>query len=297
MSYDLYFYKRKDNKLSEEEICDYLDKNFPLNNSENSNQWTYENQDTGVYFGIDLNEQNSEEEIEIWDNFSKFDNLNFNFTINFIRPNFFGYETFPILDKIIEDLDLYILNPQDEIDPDNPRKYEKGYLEKQWIEHNEKMILQNFEEFQVDFYPKEKSDYLWSFQYNREDLQNSVTEDIFVAGYFLIKRKSDGKLYSFCVWPSHIPIIFPPVDFVIIQKEYKRLFKTVKESGLVSFETIANEFGKYIENVECEIPNLKAIRPHNAEKIAKEFNSLKIEFDTKKFGDFVSFDRFVNVKP
>lgn len=298
MSYDLYFYKKKNQELTEQEVSDYLNENFPLNNSEHPKQWTYENQDTSVYFSIDWNEPNTEEEDwEFWDNFADFEYLNYNFTINFIRPNFFGYEVFPILEKILEDLNIYILNPQDEIDPDKPQKFEKGYFEKQWIQHNERVILQNFNEFNKDYYPKEKSDYLWDFQYNREDLQNSLTEDIFVAGYFLIKKKSDNKLYSFCVWPSHIPIIFPPVDFVIIQKEYKKLFKTVKESGIVSFENIEKEFGKYIEDVECEIKNLKVITPNNSEKIAKAFNSMKIEYEVSKFGDFVPLDSFVNVKP
>lgn len=121
MSYDLYFYKRKSSNLSEQQVRDYLNNSNRFTLEENECQWNYYNEETGVYFGIDWNEPNTEdEEIEIWDNFEDYDNLNFCFTINFIRPNFFGYESFPILDEIIYDLDLYVLNMQDEIDPDNP---------------------------------------------------------------------------------------------------------------------------------------------------------------------------------
>ena len=148
MSYDLYFYKRKTNNLSEQNIKDYLNDSGLFETDDSLNQWNYSNDETQVYFSIDFTEPNiEEEEIEIYDSFSDFENLNSYFTINFIRPSFFGYEVFPILDKIIEDLDLYILNMQDEIDPDNPLKFEKGYLEKQWINQNHRLILENYLRF------------------------------------------------------------------------------------------------------------------------------------------------------
>src|SRR5699024_11050729 len=161
MSYDLYFYKKKSSNQSEKDIINYLNNSEYLTAEENETQWSYFNEETGVYFGIDLNEPNTEtEDIEIWDNFSEYEYLNVNFTINFIRPNFFGYESFPILEKIIEDLDVYLLNSQDEIDPDNPQKFEKGYLEKQWIRHNEQLIIQHFSDFKVEYFDKVKSNIL-----------------------------------------------------------------------------------------------------------------------------------------
>ena len=195
MSYDLYFYKKKSSNQSEKDIINYLNNSEYLTIEENETQWSYFNEETGVYFGIDLNEPNTEEEdIEIWDNFSEYENLNFNFTINFIRPNFFGYESFPILEKIIEDLDVFLLNPQDETDPDNPLKFEKGFLEKQWITQNEKLIIQHYEEFQVEYFDKEKSDYIWNYSLIRNELQENLEEDIFVPGYFLLKNKIDNQI-------------------------------------------------------------------------------------------------------
>lgn len=41
MSYDLYFFKRKTSRLSEEQVAKYLDENFPLNISEVDTQWMY----------------------------------------------------------------------------------------------------------------------------------------------------------------------------------------------------------------------------------------------------------------
>ena len=298
MSYDLYFYKRKSSSLSEEQVKDYLNNSNHFLLEGNENQWSYHNEETGVYFGIDWNEPNTEaEEIEIWDSFDDYENLNFCFTFNFIRPNFFGYESFPILDEIIDDLDLYILNMQDEIDADNPQKFEKDYLGNQWIVQNERLIRDNFETFQVDFYSKENSDYIWNYQFNRNQLQDNLNEDIFVAGYILLKNINDGKIYRVCVWPNHIPVIIPPVDFIIIQKKYKKFFKNVEESGLVSIQQIESKLGKYFQDFECEIPNLKVVYQESADKMQKEFNDLKIESQVNDFGNLISFDRLVNVKP
>lgn len=297
MSYDLYFYKRKSSNLTEEYVKNYLTRldNFIFH--ENSIQWEYHNKETGVYFGIDWSNPNIDiEETEIWDNFEDFENLNFSFTINFIRPDYFAYESFPILDKIISDLNLYILNPQDEINPDHPQKFEKGYLVNQWINHNEKLIVKNLDEFRVDFYPKEKSDYIWNYQFFRNLLQESLVEDIFVAGYLLFKNDTDGKIYSACVWPNHIPLILPPVDFVIIKKEYKKFFRIINESGFVSIQQIENKLGKYFEDFDYKIPGLKILYQENADKMKREFNDLKIEFQANDFGNVISFDSFVNVK-
>jgi hypothetical protein len=124
-----------------------------------------------------------------------------------------------------------------------------------------------------------------------------LTEDIFVPGYFVLKSREDGQLYTACVWPQHIPIILPPVDYLIIQKKYKKLFKKVEESGLVAYDTIIKQFGDQFEEFEYEVPRLKLIRQANADTIEKQFNSLKLGEPVNEFGNGVAFDSFVNVRP
>src|SRR5258705_6304569 len=134
MSFDLYFYRHKDSRLTEEDVAKYLSKNIAFNNSEYERQGSYENPNTGTYFIIDRQEKNTEtDELEAFDSFENFVNLNFYFYINFFRPRFFGLETFPIIDKLIEDLDLYVLNPQDNEQPDFPIKFKQGALLDSWI--------------------------------------------------------------------------------------------------------------------------------------------------------------------
>ena len=122
MSYDLYFYKRKEHQLSEGEIGDYLSHNVtPANKA--GNQWFYENEDTEVYFSFDHNQpEDDPESIELFEKFSDFDNTHFTFNLNFLRPVFFGKEAFTIVEKLINDLDLYVLDPQSKTNPDKPSK-------------------------------------------------------------------------------------------------------------------------------------------------------------------------------
>ncbi|SDD64787.1 hypothetical protein SAMN04487894_111118 [Niabella drilacis] len=299
MSFDLYFYKQKGSQQTEAELAAYLTKNLPHNISDHPRQWHYENPATGVYFLIDWNKpENDPEQIEIFENFRDFKYLNFNFSINFFRPRFFGFEIFPVIEKFITDLDLYVLNPQDENDPDSPGKFPKGYLEEQWIRQNDSVTVERFRELDFQYLSPDKSNYLWGYQTHRETLQENLTEeDIFVPGYFVVRNKEDGALYTACVWPMHIPVILPPVDYLIIQKEYERLSETVKESGLVSYDTIIKEFGDRFEPFEYEVPNLKVIRQANADSIEKQFNALKLGKTIKEFGNGIAFDGFVNVQP
>ncbi|MBD0725397.1 hypothetical protein B6A10_09420 [Flavobacterium sp. L1I52] len=297
MSYDLYLYKHKNSGLTEDLFSEYLTKNLKHNISDNPHQWIYENPETGVCFWFDWNEPNTEEaDIQLFDKFDDFINLNFNFGINFFRANFFGMETFPILEKILEENNLWVLNPQDDKNTDFPEKFEPNYLKNQWINHNEQVIREHYEEMNFEYYPLDKSNFIWRYLSNREKLQNNLIEDIFIPSYFMIKGNTDGKLYTGCVWPEHIPIILPPVDLVIIKKTIKSFFKTKEESGIILYQAIMNKFEKYFEPFENEISNLKVLRPEKAKLISAEFNKLPL-IEIKKFGVGVSFDRFVNIPP
>lgn len=62
MSYDLYFYKKKANTISEEDIKVYLNKYLQSTN-ENTNQWFIEDENTEVYFSFDLNDPDDDDEV------------------------------------------------------------------------------------------------------------------------------------------------------------------------------------------------------------------------------------------
>ena len=296
MSFDLYFYKHKNSSLSEEDVARYLSETLPFNNSEHDRQWSYENPNTGTYFIIEWNEKNNEsEDIEPSEDFADFVDLNFYFYINFFRPNFFGLETFPIIDKFIQDLELYILNPQDHDFPDSPQKFKSGILLDSWINSNARVSEGSHKEFSLEYFPLEKSNYFWWYQLHKTELENLITEDIYIPNLFILKSNEDNLLYTACAWTTHIPILLPTVDYIIIQKKHKRLFRTIEENGLVSYTTVIEKLGKYFSEFDFEVPNLKILSQDKADKMEKEFNSLVIYKTINEFGTGVAKDSFVNV--
>jgi hypothetical protein len=241
--------------------------------------------------------EGKKEDIELFDSLENFTNLNFSCSINFFRPRFFGLEIFPLIEKFISDLDLFVLDPQDEVDPNSPRKFEKDYLKNQWIRHNDGVTLAHFKELNFEYFPLEKSNQIWWYLSQRKELQDKLVDDSFVCGYFLLKSKEDGKIYTATTWTQHIPIVIPLVDYVIIQKKYKKLFKTVEESGLVKYSTIMSEFKDNFKPFKHEIPDLMTINQIDSDKIADRFNKLEIWKSIKDFGTGIAKGGVVNVKP
>ena len=203
MSYDLYFYRKKENPISKEKIQAEFKEIIPIDISEVDSQINYENERTGVYFLIDINKPNTEEEeedIELFENFDGFENTNISASINFLRPDYFGREIFPIIGRICEKLDLYIFNPQ-EFDEtrERPLKWTSTELIEHWTDHNAQVSKQQFEELKLKYYPKEKSDKIWEYTSMIDTLENAMDEDIYIPNLFMImnqKTKKSFFLYS-----------------------------------------------------------------------------------------------------
>ena len=296
MSFDLYFYKKKNNSLSEHEIAQYLTENVAVPDSEFPRQWMYENADTNVYFTIDWNSPDEEDD-EAGEIYQDFINTNFSFNINYFRPNFFGLETFPIIHKFIQDLDLYVYDPQEKEGDTTPRKFTGTELLGSWINSNNHVTKGQHNEYNLEYMPVEKSNYFWQYQYRKAALENEITEDIYIPNLFIIKETLSGLLHTGCAWTTHVPLVLPNVDVVIIQKKYKKLFSTVEETGIIPYDTIIKELGAYFEPLQDEVPGLKILNQASADKLANKFNQLKIYKSIPEFGTGVNKDGFVNIPP
>ncbi|WP_282048658.1 hypothetical protein [Maribacter aquivivus] len=296
MSYDLYFYSKIDNPISREQIWLEFKKMVPNNISKADSQIHYENERTGVYFLININEQNTkQEDIDLYDSFEEFENTYISASINFLRPDFFGREIFPIIDKICEKLDLYIYNPQEVNDTNQrPLKWNLSELGEHWKINNAQVSKKQFKELNLNYYQKTKSDKIWEYTSRIEDLVNGMKEDIYIPNLFMIMDKKTKKIFSCVVWTQSIPMILPEVDLVILNKNYKRFFKKIEEVGIVKYEDIiskfSNEFSKYENNgIDCLI-----LKQKEADSIKKQFNSFPIWKLYKEFGPQIGLDCFVN---
>jgi hypothetical protein len=298
MSYDLYLYKRKDNPITEEEVAKHLTNNLPFNISESSRQWHYQNPQTDVYFLIDWAEPQSDYDNEYTDEpeeLKDYVSLNFYVTINFARPSFFAYEIFPVLEQVLHPIDIWVLNPQGE----NvlPERWNSTNLQKSWTDNNVWAVGALSRDVDLKYLPLEKSGYVWSYQWHRQALIDSITEDIYVPDIFILDQNTNHQLCTAITWTSHIPTILPEVDFILMRKEYTRFFKKVTENGIIAYSEVIRQLKHYFEDFNHEVPHLKVLHQANADRMAKAFNALPMSKDMNLVGKLVKLDGFVDVKP
>ncbi len=286
MSFDLYFYKEKGRELPESEVGEYLNANL-VEVDENGFQWLFENEDTGVYYTFELNDpEDDPEAIELYESFASFDNTRFSFSLNFIRPNFFGLEAFQFVERFMKDLGLFTLNPQSGIDSENPTIEDcKAYYEN-WSNTNIQFSSTHFDEFNLVHIPIEKSNNIWAYNSRLKEMQNFLGDDYFVPSLILAKQTDTGKIVTFSTWTEHIPNVFPSADYYAVNRKRKKLLRTRDETGLLSYATLMQTFGEYFE--DFELGNCKIIHPENAAKVAAIFNS--VVFDELLAGFFEPVD-------
>jgi len=294
MSYDLYFYRRKNSKLEENRIREYLNTNL-FSIEQDGTQWFVENEDTETYFFINKNERETDEEsIEIFESFSDYENTHYSFNLNFLRPDFFGQFAFEFVDKFINDLDLYVLNPQSHVGEDSPIKPESGELYRNWSVLNAGHSATLFEKCGLIYYPLDKSDYFFEYNLNRESLQEKLGDDYYVPRLYLLKRISDGVVVTLSTWTQHIPNVFPLADYYLLNKKYKKIFRNIEEDGIISSSTLYERFGSLFSDFEFK--DCKIIHPQNAEKAKDLYNSTQLEYQLKGFLEKAPIDKVVNRK-
>lgn len=292
MSYDLNFYKKKDSLLTEIDIANFLTQHL-VKIDEGDSQWFFENPDTGVYYSFDQNEPADDaESIELFDSFLEFTHTNFSFNLNFMRPAFFGLEAFMFVERLIKDLDLYVLNPQGDLDI--PYKPTNGSLFENWNQTNLRASADHFDELGCSYIPIDKSNAVWEYNFNRAKLQSELGDSYFVPKIFFIKTLKDNSVLTLATWTEHIPSVIPPADYFLLGRQYRKMFKTIQDKVFISKETLFKNFGEYFNDYkfrECKI-----IHPENAVKLKSKFNAIKSEKIFKEFAEGVEMENLYNAK-
>jgi hypothetical protein len=291
MSYDLGFYKHKDSNLTTDQIGEYLSNNLtPVN--ENGTQWFFENEDTEVYYSFETSDEPDEEdEIEdLPDSFVDFVSTGIAFNLNFIRPSFFGQEAFIFVETFINDLDLFVVNPQG--DDDTPSKPTKKYLFENWNKTNIWASKEHFDGESL-FYPIDKSNKVWEYNYKRQQIQDEIGEDYFVSKSFFFKETQTNKVVTLSMWTEHIPNILPITDYYLLGRKYKKLFKTVEDMVLLTRDDFNSTFSSYFE--PYTFSETIMIHPEKAASIEKVFNSVKSNLDFKKHLVRIAVDSIMNM--
>lgn len=292
MSYDLYFYKKEKEGPSLEVIENYLKLNLDSKNDGNA-RWYFENPDTEVHFWLDLQDStkytNPDNSNELLDGF---ENTNITFALNFVRPDFLGSEAFRFIDKFISDLGLFVFNPQSSQSSLNTSP---GELFGNWSQLNFDHSVRFYQEFNLNYLPLDKSNKSWNYNYNRKILQKNLGDGYFVPRVTYFKPRTNNEVITVSTWANHIPNVFPPVDYYLIFKKYKKWFRVVEEVGFISSATFHEKFGSFLDNFDFE--GCKIIHQDKASNAGKLFNSIRFEYHFNEFADRISINKIVNIKP
>lgn len=292
MSLDLFFYKPDASNASKQVIGSYLEKKASFQNYAGGNQWLYNNDDTGVYCAIEYTEPDLGDAGGEAD-YPGFTNTNFTFNLNYLRPDFFGLEAFLLVEKIVRELDLYIVNPQMGAEAEDPHKPSPGSLYKSWSDFNATICKEKFVEFKAKYYPLGRSTEIWKHNFARNDMQDTLGEVYFVPKVLFVETKRTGEPMTLTTWTTHIPNVFPKADFVCLNRDFRRLLTQVKESGVISWAMFVATFDAYLED---DTNGTKIIYPHNSVKAAKSFNSVRFEQPLSNFQE-TEVDKLWNAKP
>lgn len=280
MSFDIYFFSRKENTLSKEKLVNYFSNisNIKMYDEDiNSIQFGYENEDTSVYFTFDYSE-NSEEDEAFPAETDEYRNTGLSANINYLRPAFFAYEAFPVIVKTAEDLDLLILDPQLQNDGcDTPQKYSADDLILSWINNNDKAV-KNFKNENVIHYSKEKLMMFWKYQKEKSSLQDKLGENYFVPNIFIVKKPDSKELIRLITWNQSIPQVIPECDFISILRKKKGLLGLMgkQEKGLIRYSDVIIKMGSLLEPFDGPISGIKILNPENYEKASVIFNDFEL---------------------
>ncbi|MDJ0793754.1 MAG: hypothetical protein QNI98_05860 [Woeseiaceae bacterium] len=267
MSYDL-FLRSEDNSFDATSFEQYFSQRAHYN-VQGSQAW-YQNEATGVYFLFELQGEDDSEAGE--------DFYPVAFNMNYFRPTYFVLEAEPEVTAFIKRFSMTVMDPQ--MEGMGTGDYSAERFKTGWLHGNDfgySSILKNHQD--VYSLPQAQLHQLWEWNFNKEDLQGSVEDDVFVPKIMLVKR--NGIPITAAVWPDAIPSVLPEVDYLLIGRQElapRRLFKKQDDMVVVAFSEMRELIDKYktkmhgsayylfYESVPDEIKKaIQRFSPHNDE--------------------------------
>ena len=214
MSYDLFF---TEPKITLQQFEDYFaDRdNYKV---EKTQAW-YANEDTGVYFSFDYEDEPDED--------PEAPSFIVSFNLNYYRPHVFALEAEPEIQAFVNQFGFKIHDPQAEGMGDGPYSTE-GFI-RGWNQGNEfgySSIMTQAVPDAIHTRPKEELEAIWTWNFARKNIQNTFGENVFVPK--IMYMKINDKIQSFAIWPDAIPTLIPQVDVLVIPRQElapRRLFR------------------------------------------------------------------------
>ncbi len=263
MSYDLFLQPAGSKPCAAHEFAEYF-ADRPHYTLKHGQAW-YENEDTGVYFSIELCEEEAGE--GAWASFN----------MNFFRPHVFALEAVPELEALVKGLDLAVWYPDSDSEVGRFEAFDAERFRKSWSVGNEfafrAMRQQGLEKPVV---PSAVVEATWRWNHARGRLQKRLGEDLFVPKIMFIEGE-DGPCTA-SVWDDAIPCLLPVTDEVIlyrVETAPRRRLKRQRGLAQVSWAELEPILGGYEEKSALH-PHRVLNYAHPPEKLLRFFRAQPI---------------------
>lgn len=201
--------------------------------SDEKAEWQYLNADTGVHFAVWFDPDKKHPTHLEWNDSPLV------VTIGLGKPSYFGYEAFLVIEQVLQNLNLAALDLQKTALYKQPAKLTADQMRASWEKSNEEESRAMLAaKKSVAFAPREKMDAFWRFMHSRPALQETLGSEVLVPPINLHRGK-DGSVKTSCIWPDASKVALPEVDYVLVQREEKKLMGKKKVSGAVPYSKIA----------------------------------------------------------
>jgi hypothetical protein len=298
MSFDLYFCSPKGGRVDFDAVAAWAKERGPF--VRNPGQLWYSNEDTGVYFSLDFepNESATPEDARVPEGL--FDS-GLSFNLNFNRPSFFGFEAMPYVEELAKRFNLQVIDAQQWEEPEVATEAESKSLISSWLDHNRRGILALMEQdasFANPLHmPLEDSLYLWRFRMAKEKLRLMCGEEIYLPLLAPVHQKDSKVVGRAFTCTEGVPTIVPESEWVFVVREKTGSFKRKgkPEVGVFSRETFDELLHEHIEPFEFSEAKLRVIQPESARKVGNLLKSVERLLEPAEF-EVVRADSFVDIE-
>lgn len=234
VSYDLFFQSRSpESQCSRDEFVLYFTGRpfYEVNES----QACYSNEDSGVYFTFDYNDEDRETENE--DDCSL---IPVAFNLNYFRPHAFGLEAEPEVAAFVHKFNLTVCDPQTSGMGDG--EYSTAGFLRGWNAGNAfgyRAILSQDSAQRFYALPSSQIESLWRWNFNRKERQNEIGETVFVPR--ILFCDAGEEVQTAVVWGDGIPILLPAVDLVLVPRKRlapRRWFRSTEDVFVFSWSDL-----------------------------------------------------------
>jgi hypothetical protein len=131
-------------------------------------------------------------------------------------------------------------------------------------------------QFDLTYMPEPKATAWWNYMLERQTIEDSLTEDLFVPSILLLESPQK-RLELTIVWPDGIAQFFPTCDYVYVERTRKKFFGKEKQTGRVAYRDVASMLGPLLVTRNTTAGPVMCLPPQHKNDAAPVVQRLNLE--------------------